>query len=159
MQWSGLGQSRAAVIGYNADAYFLNHPSSGFDAVADIVSCGVGQKRRKRQTGGVRPLYTKMPVLPEVKAKSDECQDRYTRDILATFLDDTEQTNILAYIVSQCPCPPTSEQAIRDRARFLQLSQSPLCFVSTKPNCEGMPIFNNIFVVTAAHQCCYRGDG
>lgn len=157
MEWSSLGQSRAAVVGFNSEGnFFQNHPASGFASVADIVSCGVnqGRRRRKRQEPEPLPPIMQLDVDPDIRNSAAECNDR--RNLDQILLQDPNQ---LAVSLSGCPCPPTQGQAMIDAARFVEHSNSPLCYVSTVPNCNAEAQVQGAVTVTAAHQCCYDNNG
>ena len=158
MQWSGLGEGRAAVVGYNSEGgFFQNHPASGFSTIADAISCGVNPgRRRKRQAVGIDPMApTPLPVDDNTRDAVAECNNRYNLDIWVFQVVPDE----LVELLSGCPCPPTLDQAISDAARFVEQSRSPLCYVSTMPNCKGTPGANGAVQVTAAQQCCYGDNG
>lgn len=154
MQWSGLGEGRAAVVGYNSEGeFFQNHPASGFFMIADAVSCGANQgRRRKRQAAG--PLEP-VPVNADVRNAAIGCNTRYNFDVNVLRVEADDLTDLL----TECPCPQTLRQAVSDAARFVQLSQSPLCYVSTVPNCKRIPEAKGAAQVTAAQQCCYDDNG
>lgn len=49
MQWSSVGENKAAVIGFSAKGeFFNNHPQSGTENVASAVSCSKLGRREKR---------------------------------------------------------------------------------------------------------------
>ena len=153
MQWSGLGLGGAAVIGYNAEGiYILNHPSSGNAAVADIVSCGINQqKRRKRQENPFeRTDMLELPTDSELMMRAEECIDLYLKDILLLQVKPME----LADVVSDYPCPKTLNQAINDAGRYILYTQSPLCFVSSLPRMSSE--VTGTVTISAAQLCCYE---
>lgn len=155
MQWSSLGQSGAAVVGYNSEGnFFQNHPASGFSSIADIVSCGVNQERRRKRQEP-QPLTPIMPldVDPVIRNEAIDCNNRF--DLDKSIVDSMNLTDLL----SGCPCPPTLRHALTDAARFVQHTRSPLCYVSTVSNCNKQGAVSAVVTVTAAHQCCYDDNG
>ena len=153
MQWSGLGLGGAAVIGYNAEGiYILNHPSSGNAAVADIVSCGINQqKRRKRQNNPDRRIsMLELPTDPELMMRAQECIEKYTFDVTVLAINSTE----LADVISDYPCPNTLNQVIYDAARYILYSQSPQCYVSSLPRLSRE--VTGTVTIQAAQLCCYE---
>lgn len=152
MEWSGLGLGGAAVVGYNAEGiYFLNHAASGFDTVADIISCGTIQKRKKRQDDPVsRVEMLEFPMDPQLRMQAEECIDWHFRDVIIHDINAME----LASLLSDYPCPMTRQQAIYDAGRYVQYTQSPLCYVSSLPQVNYE--ISLAFPVYAAQLCCYE---
>lgn len=151
MQWSGLGQSRAAVVGYNSEGnFFQNHPSSGFSTIANIISCGVNQERRsKRQVDPLEIRPMQLPTDPVLRMRAETCIRRYLMDVQLFRFNPTE----LADLVSDRPCPPSLDQAIYDAARYVLQTESPHCYVSTLS--ERSDAVSAAFTVSATQQCCY----
>ena len=154
MQWSGLGQSRAAVVGYNAEGnFFENHPSSGFATVADTISCGVNQeRRRKRQDDPLQRIPMQLPTDPILRMRAQACIRRYLQEINLFQINPNE----LADVVNDYPCPPKLDQAITDAARYVLHTKSPLCYVSSVSR---MSDIAEAITVSATQQCCYDDNG
>lgn len=156
MQWSGLGQSRAAVVGYNSEGnFFQNHPSSGFSTIANIISCGVNQESRsKRQADPLllEIIPVELPTDPVLRMRAQTCIDRYLLDIQFLKINPTE----LADLVSDRPCPPSLDQAINDAARYVMQTESPHCYVSTLS--KRSDAVSAAFTIFATQQCCYDDD-
>ena len=151
MQWSSLGQSRAAVVGYNAEGnFFQNHPSSGFSTIADAISCGVPQRRRrKRQNNEPDPrIPMELPTDPGLRMRAQQCIRRFLREINLFRINPAA----LASAVADYPCPPKLDQAITDAARYVLHSTSPLCYVSSVSRTSDL---SQAITVSATQQCCY----
>ena len=151
MQWSAVGRNKAAVVGYNAQSdFFKNHPLSGFSGIEDAVSCAVQLGNRRRRQS-VQPsddtLSERMPTDEEVEEAVGTCLTMIELDTRVTLIG-FEPENI-AEMLDSCPC--TLSQIEADFGRYVQLSDSPLCFVSAKPQ-----IVRLITVSTTLTQlCCY----
>ncbi len=83
MQWSSLGRNKAAVVGYNSEGnFFQNHPASGYDIVADIISCGIKQEnRRKRQAPIMTNIPMNLPTDPVLRERARKCISSYNREV------------------------------------------------------------------------------
>lgn len=151
IQWSSLGRNRAAVVGYNARGdYFDNHPSSGFSAIGDSVSCTFQLRRRQARQA---PLSSNNIMFTFFVSKSlfqlrGDCLTAMSTD--AVFLTGSTPQNLVEMLD---PCPPTLEQVRDDFGRFvLQPGRFPssICYVSAK--------FISMQLVELIHltqQCCY----
>lgn len=150
MQWSSLGQSRAAVVGYNAEGdFFQNHPSSGFSTIADAISCGGPQRRRRKRQNEADPrIPMELPTDPELRMIAQQCIRRFLREINLFQINP----NDLASAVADYPCPPKLDQAITDAARYILHSTSPLCYVSSVSRRSDL---SRAITVSATQQCCY----
>ena len=156
MQWSGLEEGKAAVIGLVFEAtFYQNHAASGFAAVADIVSCGVSQeRRRKRQTRRMtRNRIMKAGTGLQTENRVDTCIDRFNRDVTTMIIKPTD----LANLVSDVPCPPNLQQAVLDVARYSLYTKSPFCYVSALP--KKSEDVSNAGAVSVTQQCCYEDNG
>lgn len=153
VQWSSLGRNRPAVVGFNSEGnFFKNHPLSGLSGIGDAVSCtfDVG-KRRKRQDG--EPPNNMMDELDadqDVQAAVDQCMDARNTDELAYF-GTTLTPQILAEMLDPCPC--SLQQAMEDRARFVEFNERGNCYVSSFPVDVLLPAFGSI---TLTQMCCYE---
>jgi hypothetical protein len=154
MQWSSLGQSRAAVVGYNSEGnFFQNHPSSGFSTIADAISCGAPQKRRKRQNNPDPRVPMRFPTDPVLRMRAQQCIRRYLTEVNLFQIDPTALASAVA---DDYPCPPKLDQAMTDAARYAPQTISPLCFVSS----ESIPSdLSRAITVAATQQCCYDNNG
>lgn len=153
MQWSNLGHSQAAVVGYNAEGnFFQNHPSSGFATIAEIVSCGANQERRKRQGNGQTRMPLLLPRDPEKRRRARRCNLFFDREV--SFFMIT--SDVLATLVADYPCPRKLNQAVADAARFVLHTASPLCYVSSVFRAR---TFRTVHTATATQQCCYDNTG
>ena len=141
-------------MGYNAGGtFFENHRSSGFDTVANDVSCVVELRRSKRQAGGMMPTSVGMEIgVDTVLMQSTRaCREYYTRDIQLI------PTN--AFSNSVLPCPCTLNQATNDE-RFKIDSKFR---ITTRNSCylqrfavSGTSIFSKIMY---GQQCCCDSNG
>ena len=150
MQWSSLGQSRAAVVGYNAEGnFFQNHPSSGFSTIADAISCGSPQRRRRKRQNDQDPrIPTRFPTDRELRMRAERCIRRFLREINLFRINPTD----LASAVADYPCPPKLDQAITDAARYVPHTILPLCFVSSVSRRSDL---SQAITVSATQQSCY----
>ena len=144
MQWSSVGENKAAVIGFSAKGeFFNNHPQSGTENVASAVSCSKLGRREKRFLDPSDDLC-QFPtdgcdMLPEPFSQICYCQSRLESDI--TFNVDE--------VVNQLdPCPDTVDKARADTGRFVKQTGTA-CYVS------GRTVVINGTSFT--QQCCYNG--
>ena len=109
LEWSTTG-NRPAVVGYNAGGtYFENHRSSGFDTVANDVSCVVEVSRSKRQAAGNQAMFHTKNRVGAMLSSSQACRKRYNKEKSVKFSD--------LFSEPAQACPQTLRQAIRD-SRF-----------------------------------------
>ena len=142
------------MVGYNAEGnFFENHPSSGFATVAETISCGVNQeRRRKRQNDQFSCIQLRLPADPDDRNRATACLSRYQRDVLLHEINATE----LAGTVEESPCPRNRYQAMADAARFIMHTESPLCYVSSLSRSSNIA---RGLTISATQQCCYDDDG
>ena len=150
MQWSSVGNNKAAVVGFNAmGEFFNNHPQSGTQNIASSISC-TELGRRKRRFVNINDNF--ICPMPAVNCHEYEgifkemcyCISRLSVDLNITFTPDE--------VVDKLdPCPHTSEQAQNDKGRFVkQKLNDSLCYVSGRT-----VVINDI---SFTQQCCYDID-
>ena len=158
IQWSALGRNRAAVVGFNAKGInFGNHPSSGFSAVGNAVSCTFDLgKRRKRQDGDmpVGNMGMPLPADETVAAQIANCRLAVGADERLLF-DPLVSISTLADMLGPCPC--TRGQANLDRARYRQQADLPQCYHSVSS--VEFTLFLSGVRTTLTQQCCYANNG
>ena len=141
-------------MGYNAGGtYFGNHRSSGFDTVANDVSCVVELTRSKRQAGGMMQTTGNMEIDAEgtLRQMIAACEGRYRSDKrLIPNLDDTFHD-----AVEHCPC--TLNQARNDPLFMMDTMFRPSsnCYIQilkVSGVSAGGPI-------SYGQQCCYHMNG
>ena len=150
IQWSALGRNRAAVVGYNARGdYYDNHPSSGFSAIGNSVSCTFQLGRRQaRQAPPSSNNMFDVGTNTSVAQQRGECLTAINIDIV--FLTGGTPQNLVEMLD---PCPYTLQQVREDFGRFvLQPGSFPssVCYVSA--------MFISIQLVerfSLTQQCCY----
>lgn len=150
MQWSALGQNRAAVVGYNTGSFsFYNHPLSGFSLIGENISCtSESGRRQKRQTVNrlgntvIRPTNDggMMRVRGNCLRRLFEDQRRFTNNIGPADL---------ASMLNPCPC---SHSQARNDGHFDVFSQTPLCYVSVPTSFT----LNNNEIISLTQECCYN---
>lgn len=149
LQWSGLGRSEGAVVGFNAEGSFYgNHPLSGYPSIGESISCP-GSKRRKRQQDGssdATNLLLPMPADENINAMRALCESHAMNDSM--FVTAEEIPN-LASIIPPCPC--TRKQADND-ANFMNFPSGSQCYVSQTPNRTTSSVQ---FELVLTQQCCY----
>lgn len=152
LQWSAVGRSQGAIIGYNAGGdYFTNHPLSGFRSIGDSVACTFQLARRqRRQIPPTNNLVMKLPVDERTVQSIRECTSALNFDTSILLLESDPQE--LAGMLG--PCPPVSEVARDDFGRYILLEDSfpsSHCYVSARS------LSVNLFTTTISltKQCCY----
>ena len=153
LEWSATG-NRPAVVGYNAGGtYFENHRSSGFDTVANDVSCVVELRRSKRQTGGMMQATGSMEIdIDEVLMQSTAaCREKYNiDDTLIPNPDDSFDDPVM-------PCPCNLMQARIDQRFMMDTMFRPdsTCYLQDSEvagtNVQGP--------ISYTQQCCYANNG
>ena len=138
-------------MGYNAGGtYFENHRSSGFDTVANDVSCVIELGRSKRQTGGRMPTTNSMEInIAEILMQSTfACRQNYKLDLMQldnSFTDPVE------------PCPLHLNQAKNDPRFIVDTMFRPdsTCYIQ-KWEVSELKAFG---LISYGQQCCYTSDG
>ena len=149
LQWSIGSGFDHAVVGYNSHGdYFYNTPGSGYENIADIVSCSfqVGNRRRRNtqpqeSMQGVLPYNTPNPV--------EMCSDKI--DIDRNSISDDKILHILEILPD---CPPTSHLVEVDHL-FEPDSTKAACFrskIQVNPANIGAHVQRPY---TFVQQCCY----
>ena len=140
-------------MGYNAGGtYFENHRSSGFDTVANDVSCVVELRRSKRENGNGMPtktVFIDINVNDALRAATQECLDKFrldgktNEDLSATFPGPLE------------PCPRALKQAKNDPRFEINKQFRENCSIQKVP-VSGINFNGRI---TYGQQCCYDDSG
>ena len=149
LEWSSLGISNPAVVGYNlGNGHFYNHPLSGFSSIGETLSCTVGTRRRGKRQDEMQTtnLELPFPVSSTLRMNIERCREAAARDETIFIVVSLES------VVSKLePCPCTLSQATNDVGRFLKFSDNPLCYLS-------IPKELNLVLRTATltQQCCYN---
>ena len=138
-------------MGYNAGGtYFENHRSSGFDTVANDVSCVVELRRSKRQVGGMMQTTGGIEIaIGEILRETIPiCRMSYAVDeMFIPSLNNTFRDPVL-------PCPCTLSQA-RNDPRFMMDAM----FRPNRPCYIQRSVVNGTNGIKYTQQCCYAGDG
>ena len=130
LQWSGLDNFyRHAVIGYNMNGQFINHPRAGMSAVRNVVCAN------SPATPWSTLIYPIGDLEDQLQQARVECIRRYDADIV--MFGPTG-------LRSRVSCPCSMFQAVRDR-RFQQdfersvftFDVSVLCFSARFPITRG----------------------
>ena len=140
-------------MGYNAGGtYFENHRSSGFDTVANDVSCVVELTRSKRQAGGMMPNTVSMEIdINEIlRQTTEDCRVRYNNDMtLIPNPNDTFRNPVM-------PCPCILRQARRDQRFMMDTMFRPdsTCYLQ-RSVVNGSDVLGPI---SYTQQCCYANN-
>ena len=140
-------------MGYNAGGtYFENHRSSGFDTVANDVSCVVELRRSKRQAGGMTQTNDSMEIdIDEtLRETTVACRLRYNFDrALIPNPSDTFRNPVM-------PCPCTLRQARRDERFIMDTMFRPdsTCYLQRSLVSE----YNTVGPISYRQQCCYADN-
>ena len=148
LQWSVGSGFDHAVVGYNSHGdYFYNTPGSGYENIADIVSCSfqVGNRRR-RSTHPSKDWYGKLP--PSNDQAAIECS--YKINIDRDSISDDKIQQVLKNLPD---CPPNSHLVEVDRL-FEPDSTKAACFRS-KIQFDPKNIANVQRQYVFVQQCCY----
>ena len=144
LEWSTTG-NRPAVVGYNAGGtYFENHRSSGFDTVANDVSCVVELTRSKRDNHD-----TTIGIEFGANATKNACLAHY-------FLDQMLiPQNAFRFALH---CPKTLDQVVIDPLFEIdtQFRDRENCYIQRFAVSEST--FQNVNI-TYGQQCCYNISG
>ena len=143
-------------MGYNAGGtYFENHRSSGYDTVANDVSCVVELTRSKRQAGGMMPTTDSIDIGINaiLMQKVVACREQ---QIL-----DARLIPINAFSNPVLPCPTFVSQ-VRNDPRFVKDEQfrntaTSICYLQRYP-VSGHTAFESVEIIYG-QQCCYNGAG
>ena len=155
IQWSALGRNRAAVVGYNARGdYYSNHPSSGFSAIGNSVSCTfqLGRRQARQAPPPSMNLMMDLGTSNSVVEQRGECLNAINTDI-AFLTGNTPQDLINMLDLDTCPC--NLRQVRNDFGRFiLQPGDFPssVCYVSATS--ISVPLLLDRISLT--QQCCYN---
>ena len=147
LQWSIGSGFDHAVVGYNSHGdYFYNTPGSGYENIADIVSCSfkVGNRIRRQNT----PQESMQGALPYNSSAVKTCSEKIVID-RNSILDDKIQQ-----VLKNLPdCPPNSHLVEVDRL-FEPDSTKAACFRS-KIQFDPKNIATVQRQYTFVQQCCY----
>ncbi len=163
IQWSTVGGSRPAVVGFNSEGVaFENHPQSGYGSIGNAVSCVVELGKRKRRNthltvnitrNGVTKVYTDMEFAKLVR----DCDEAY-RDDLGLLQSPPLEFGMLKdnFNIQSCPKnmnPHFTE--LNEIGRFMkQADIEQECYITTNP------VETNLFLsgqrVSITQQCCYN---
>ena len=152
LQWSVGSGFDHAVVGYNSHGdYFYNTPGSGYENIADIVSCSfqVGNRRRRNT-----PLQDSMEgVLPHYNPAVGKCIIKMNIDRNSISDDKIQQ------VLENLPgCPPNSHLVEVDLL-FEPDSTKAGCFrskIQVNPANIGAHVQRSYAFV---QQCCYYSTG
>ena len=161
IQWSSVGGSGAAVVGFNAEGdVFQNHPQSGYDSIGNAVSCVVELGRRRRREANVnvtRNDITKVYTQEEYTQLVKNCTSAANDDRAVLPVPETE-FKILREEKGLESCPNDIIKLNEELGRFMrQTNITEQCCITTKPietnlHLTGAPI-------SATQQCCYDENG
>ena len=144
LQWSVGSGFDHAVVGYNSHGdYFYNTPGSGYENIADIVSCSfqVGNTPQESMQGALPlPYYSPNPV--------QTCIDKIAID--RNSIPDDKIPEVLKNLPD---CPPNSHLVEVDRL-FEPDSTKAACFRS-KIQFDPKNIANVQRQYVFVQQCCY----
>lgn len=152
MQWSALGRNRAAVVGYNARGdYYDNHPSSGFSAVGNSISCTF--QLGGRQARQAPPPSVNIVIEPDTNLQVTQMRQSCLSaiEVDKVFLFGSTPQGLMNMLD---PCPPDLQKVRDDFGRFiLQPGDFPssLCYVSAWP----ISLTIQTSSITLTQQCCY----
>jgi len=137
-------------VGYNAGGtYFENHRSSGFDTVANDVSCVVELSRSKRQAGGMMQTTGKQNTI-DMELKGNPMR----RDCRAHYYLDMLLIPIHAFR-SALHCPRTLDQVENDPLfeNDTQFRDREKCYIQRFAVSEHSALQG--VNITYGQQCCY----
>ena len=134
LQWSGLN-NRHAVIGYNMNGQFMNHPLSGIPQVSD-VDC-----MNSPGTSWSTLVYQIGDLEGELQRSRAECVRRF--DVDSAIYSDQVLTLFGDIILPRCPCT------------LFQASINPLWRFFSQTNFQGT-CFLRRFRGLPNRICCYK---
>ena len=138
-------------MGYNAGGtYFENHRSSGFDTVANDVSCVVELRRSKRQAGGMMQTTGGIEIAIGEMLSRDCRHSNAFDETLIHSLNNTFRDPVL-------PCPCTLSQA-RNDPRFMMdavFRPDSTCYLQ-RSVVNGTDV---LWPISYTQQCCYANNG
>ena len=143
-------------MGYNAGGtYFENHRSSGFDTVANDVSCVVELRRSKRQAGGMMPTTVGVDIDVDalLMQRTAACRDRFMAD--EQFIPNPNNT--FAAPVQPCPC--TFNQATNDPRFMIDTMFRPHAKCYIQRSNSAVSGSSAIGRISYGQQCCYNNSG
>ena len=140
-------------MGYNTGGtYFENHRSSGFDTVANDVSCVVELTRSKRQAGGMMPNTDSMEIdIDEILMKTTAaCRSRYINDTRGIDLNSLQ-------VLPPCPC--TLDEAENDPGFEMDTqfrnTENTTCYIQRFPEHDYHHVVHTSQFIYGQH-CCYN---
>ena len=138
-------------MGYNAGGtYFENHRSSGFDTVANDVSCVVVLSRSKRRAGGMITEGGEIPRNEVLQQTNEKCRERYRDDIRGIDLDSLQ-------VLPPCPC--TLDEAENDPGFEMDTqfrnTENTTCYIQRFPEYEYHDVVHTSQFIYG-QQCCYN---
>ena len=154
IQWSALGRNRAAVVGYNARGdYYSNHPSSGFAAVGNSVSCTfqLGRRQARQAPPPSMSVMMDLGASSSVVQQREECLIAINFDMV--FLTGSTPQNLVNMLD---PCPPDLQTVKLDFGRFIlhpgNFPGSSICYVSA----TSISVSLLVSRIQLTQQCCYN---
>lgn len=164
IQWSGLNQNQAAVVGFNAEGdYFENHPLSGFASIGEAVSCtfDVSERQKRNVDPGFQTDLNVISLGPDnpitVIVYGCECDAMYSddRDLFQDiFSDEPNIDGVPGILVERFEsCPPTEQQAMNDLGRYIKQPSDSISISDVECYVSGRPIEIESLEIT--QQCCY----
>ena len=154
IQWSAVGQNKAAVVGFNANGlFFQNHPLSGFPGVGRGVSCTRQLGRKRKRQADPTNINMELPVDKVLNDSVYTCLKAVDRDDLTTIavhlMGGFERLSSMLKESYTCPC--SLSQVLGDSGRFQRQKNLTHCFVSTVP----IEVFIFIDTLSLTQQCCF----
>ena len=161
IQWSSVGGSGAAVVGFNAEGdAFHNHPHSGFDSIGEAVSCVVefGKRRRRQETINVtRNDITKVYTQEQFAALVRNCDNALREDQRVLPIPAVEFERLRDTFGLE-PCPGDINKLDDELGRFMrQTDIADQCYITTKPIQTSLHLSGES--ISATQQCCYDENG
>ena len=152
LQWSVGSGFGHAVVGYNSHGdYFYNTPGSGYENIADIVSCSFQVGNRRRRSAHQSSIIGMIPSSINQTAKI--CSTMITNE-----RHSIPDAKILQILENLPDCPPNSLLVEVDRL-FEQDSTKAACFRS-KVQFDPKNIVPHLTrSYTFVQQCCYYSNG
>ncbi len=158
IQWSTVGGSRPAVVGFNSEGVaFENHPQSGYGSIGNAVSCVVELGKRKRRNtrnitiNGVTKIYTETQFLNLMA----NCTQAFKDDLgLVTIPEDEFGMLKNNFNIPSCPTIKILTE-LNEIGRFMkQADLEQECYITTNPIKTDLRQSGSSVSVT--QQCCYN---